>query len=865
MKELLVRLTAIFANRAYYSKTRRYNGNFVMQKNSLFFSVKFAICCFIGLLATPLKADNSTVQYCLDVSVEKGELWNSGEYLYILPYRVAATPRADFERKTFPKNRDAKFSELFERWNQEIEEERAARGEQQYDLAEAVCRKNPKWLDPELWNDVNLSSTRIGKDRMDMPSDFDAFDDQRDFFYAIPISREGLEKTLSWKKKELFQVRFSIPSPDDLSFKNFRFQECQLYGDDWTRCDFTDAEFVGSELNAKISLDQIKSTKNFKETKATSDRATLALGIWKQQEWKLPEFDWQVNPEASFRIARIDVYLEKTKKTSEKKRRIEDGDLARLILRGRFFEPENKQTPFQGSSDLSGQDLSRMNLTDSRFVSIRLFGTDLTDSIITNCDFVKTRGLTLEQLKTTRNWKTGRMDGIALPRELAEEVDAILPKPRSLQKKTRPLCPLDDYAARAGQGTESLAKSVPANRTFYLYLEPENCGILSVAVDPILAELFEDWRQVVDELATTETSKTQIVEKAAERLRDVIDKKINDAGLQGVCVRDCPFVDDPEIETATPYGIPVSLKNLRSTKAWKNKEFYRVNFSFDNLDLELDVSKSYEGWKFTHCLVSCRKLSRSFFSNAVLSDVVLQGGFSTDDISDILTRTDPFQLTSLRYAPNSPRNKNLNSVDLSDADLTGLRFDGSSLVDTNFQGAVVTNCDFQNCSGLTLEQLQSTWNWSVGRMDSVVLPRELREQVENAMKDPSVYVPLRKESVAASVGRDGKRQTRNDLVDGSAGTRFSALGPEMRFSQWTLNILGRDLTGAQFLKFDFQNVKFEDSIVSRCDFSNSKITLSQLQSTWNWKAGRMKTVKLPPSLVPAVEFELAKEQSANRR
>jgi len=69
-------------------------------------------------------------------------------------------------------------------------------------------------------------------------------------------------------------------------------------------------------------------------------------------------------------------------------------------------------------------DFSRMNLTGCRFGSTEEYQLDLTDSVISNCDFRYFKGLTLENVKSTWNYKHNRMEGIKLPEEIQKALDA---------------------------------------------------------------------------------------------------------------------------------------------------------------------------------------------------------------------------------------------------------------------------------------------------------------------------------------------------------------------------------------------------------------------------------------------------------
>jgi len=64
--------------------------------------------------------------------------------------------------------------------------------------------------------------------------------------------------------------------------------------------------------------------------------------------------------------------------------------------------------------DLSGWDLSRVNLTGSTFSHCTFAGTNLEDAVITGARFSSTSDLTVEQIQSTWNYKHGRMEGVEL-------------------------------------------------------------------------------------------------------------------------------------------------------------------------------------------------------------------------------------------------------------------------------------------------------------------------------------------------------------------------------------------------------------------------------------------------------------------
>ena len=69
-------------------------------------------------------------------------------------------------------------------------------------------------------------------------------------------------------------------------------------------------------------------------------------------------------------------------------------------------------------------DFSRMNLTGCIFDPSNNCHLDLTDSVISNCDLRQLKGITLENIKSTWNYKHNRMKGIKLPDEIQKALDA---------------------------------------------------------------------------------------------------------------------------------------------------------------------------------------------------------------------------------------------------------------------------------------------------------------------------------------------------------------------------------------------------------------------------------------------------------
>ena len=77
--------------------------------------------------------------------------------------------------------------------------------------------------------------------------------------------------------------------------------------------------------------------------------------------------------------------------------------------------------------DYRNFDFSKSILCNCYLRNVDLTGADFTDAAFYECS-LSGRGLTLEQMKSTWNWKAGRMDLLSLPPELQAQVDAALAK-----------------------------------------------------------------------------------------------------------------------------------------------------------------------------------------------------------------------------------------------------------------------------------------------------------------------------------------------------------------------------------------------------------------------------------------------------
>ncbi len=261
-------------------------------------------------------------------------------------------------------------------------------------------------------------------------------------------------------------------------------------------------------------------------------------------------------------------------------------------------------------------DFSHFNLTNTDFFGCNFRNANFTDAVITGCFLLSSQGLTIDQIKSTWNYKSGNMQGIELPRE----IKYILDKEQffSSQSYKEKRLSIEEYP---------IVSTAYSNYKFYFpYEQIENWDLSGM-----------DLRHSV--------------------VAFVLSRGANFSGAQIDGVR---FVG-PRVAIRDHYSKEdkFNKEQLESTASYKNKQLKEIYFSW-----------------------VC----------------------------------------------------NLDNVDFSQCNLSGCSFE-TDLTRVNFSDAVITNCHFEQSAGLTLDQIQSTWNYKTGNREGIVLPKGLQAQLD-AEKSP---------------------------------------------------------------------------------------------------------------------------------
>jgi len=242
--------------------------------------------------------------------------------------------------------------------------------------------------------------------------------------YDLKLSPQQLMSTRSYKTKDLRKCAiWSLGQPKKLDFRQADLRQATLIGD-FTKSDFTNARLYGATLQGvTLAFEQLASTLDFKQ-RGLHLRLSMARSSGLSEKWDFSRINLEGShlliplPDADFTNARISgctIHKGLTRAQLCSTASYRQGNLTGLRLTW---------------SDLSGCDLSGMNLTGAAFAQCDFAEANLADAVITDVNFISVpsvswgcKGLTADQIKSTWNYKRGRMDGIILPEEVARKLE----------------------------------------------------------------------------------------------------------------------------------------------------------------------------------------------------------------------------------------------------------------------------------------------------------------------------------------------------------------------------------------------------------------------------------------------------------
>jgi uncharacterized protein YjbI with pentapeptide repeats len=229
---------------------------------------------------------------------------------------------------------------------------------------------------------------------------------------SLGFSRTHLESTASFKYKDLSYCLIPDPGPDEpYDFRGFDLRGSHM-GGDFSTTAFAGARIRGAKLGGLFSFVELRRTQEFKGGIASCEfwcRGPMDLSNLSIRESSLNVHDDETIDLKNARIHGSFVYWRGT-------------TAARLLPTTRSY----KEGILLGNtfvySDMSNLNFDRMNLTGCSFQDCDLSGTTFRDAVVTSVSFRSARGLTVDQIKSTWNYKHDRMSGIHLPTPLEREL-----------------------------------------------------------------------------------------------------------------------------------------------------------------------------------------------------------------------------------------------------------------------------------------------------------------------------------------------------------------------------------------------------------------------------------------------------------
>lgn len=237
-----------------------------------------------------------------------------------------------------------------------------------------------------------------------------------------------LRSTRSYKWGDLTDCVIRVEPTDEggpfeLDFRKKRLDDVEISGD-LRACRFDDASIERIALAVcQMEFNQFASTKTYEENRLSG------IEFWNVRFGGACDFSGMNLRSCKF----LEVHS-----TGATEMDFTDADIGGCTFRESITKPQLASTRSYREGRLCEIQFRAMNLRSFDFSCVNLTGAgfagcDLTlakfdDAVITNVDFVNpafrpTLGLTADQIKSTWNYRHGRMEGIVLPEEIADRLN----------------------------------------------------------------------------------------------------------------------------------------------------------------------------------------------------------------------------------------------------------------------------------------------------------------------------------------------------------------------------------------------------------------------------------------------------------
>ncbi|MDR1485483.1 MAG: pentapeptide repeat-containing protein [Planctomycetaceae bacterium] len=267
------------------------------------------------------------------------------------------------------------------------------------------------------------------------------------FFGLHILGYSSSEATIDQKSVYVYHnVKFDKSMLADSWFSMIKFTRCSFRGaglsgtkfqnecDTFEDCDFTDAIIhsgTGRTYFDYIKPEYIMSTKSYKEYR---DLSHVDIEVWDVDDERKINMDFTnfnltgarfpnvkyctfENAEIEGATLPFISYEELCKTKSFKNGLVNNVSFSSQIS-------SSGKIDYSSSKTYANKDFSKLNLTGCSFEWIDFSNTNFTDSVISSCKFRACNELTIDQIKSTWNYKNNRMTGITLPPKIQKILDA---------------------------------------------------------------------------------------------------------------------------------------------------------------------------------------------------------------------------------------------------------------------------------------------------------------------------------------------------------------------------------------------------------------------------------------------------------
>ena len=177
---------------------------------------------------------------------------------------------------------------------------------------------------------------------------------------------------------------------------------------------------------------------------------------------------------------------------------------------------------------------------------------------------------------------------------------------------------------------------------------------------------------------------------------------------------DKAFVNAQRFEFLWFYQVPLVI--LGNSILYESQNYREKDCRFMHLRFQENVDLTDQNLEFTRLAGNCEAtLKRASISNAIIDGAMVKG----------ITETKNYQERDLCGCTFSG---DLSGIDFSKQNLTGCTIKGN-VEGAIFKDAVISRCNFLSAEGLTIEQLEETWNFKTGNMEGIIVPPSLRKKL----------------------------------------------------------------------------------------------------------------------------------------